>query len=465
MPAHLSKEFYIKLQQMAAKFGIPAADFLLFFTSESGLDPSAGGTSTAGLNQMLPSVLKTVNWDGDASSFSKLPADKQIPYIERFFDLNFKWVGKPKNATDLYLENFVPAAMLLPDIQAGKDSAVIAENYPKTRGSIPQHGTYYGHAPVSPQYEVQIYNSNSGFDNDHDGKITYGDLRRHLEAKRSDPRYQEALKEYMEATGSSATQSDSKDNTPKEDSKEDMPASDNLDSLYEQMKKEVKKADFDKLSYIRQIGKNKYRVYSEKGKNMGTYPSRDGAKKRLRQIEYFKHNKADDGKVSKEVDLSGADEMTYSAIMREAKKKQYFGFLSDFADAYKAILDKLYVKDGNPDDAISHTMNILKKKYKIITVKKEATVEVSYQELGRAIANVILFLASRIKPENRTGIVAKMVRRIYYINDAELASKHTPPGAVFGQAITLIKTVLRDRDPGFIRLVINEVIKYLSYAG
>lgn len=32
-----------------------------------------------------------------------------------------------------------------------------------------------------------------------------------------------------------------------------------------------------------------YEVKSEKGKNLGKTPSLAGAKKRLRQIEYFKH--------------------------------------------------------------------------------------------------------------------------------------------------------------------------------
>lgn len=46
---------------------------------------------------------------------------------------------------------------------------------------------------------------------------------------------------------------------------------------------------FVKESYIRQISPKKFRVFSEKGKNMGTYPSMKAAKKRLAQIEYFKH--------------------------------------------------------------------------------------------------------------------------------------------------------------------------------
>lgn len=38
--------------------------------------------------------------------------------------------------------------------------------------------------------------------------------------------------------------------------------------------------------------KEGYRVVSEKtGRNMGTYKTEDEAKKRLRQIEFFKHKK------------------------------------------------------------------------------------------------------------------------------------------------------------------------------
>ena len=34
-----------------------------------------------------------------------------------------------------------------------------------------------------------------------------------------------------------------------------------------------------------------YRVVSEKGRNMGTYRTKEEAKKRLQQIEFFKHLK------------------------------------------------------------------------------------------------------------------------------------------------------------------------------
>lgn len=45
-----------------------------------------------------------------------------------------------------------------------------------------------------------------------------------------------------------------------------------------------------KVSFIRRRG-NKWCVISKKGKSLGCYDSRKKALKRLRAIEYFKHNK------------------------------------------------------------------------------------------------------------------------------------------------------------------------------
>jgi hypothetical protein len=39
----------------------------------------------------------------------------------------------------------------------------------------------------------------------------------------------------------------------------------------------------------KKIGKNKYRLYSGKGKNLGTSKSKAGCKKREKQVQYFKY--------------------------------------------------------------------------------------------------------------------------------------------------------------------------------
>lgn len=53
----------------------------------------------------------------------------------------------------------------------------------------------------------------------------------------------------------------------------------------------LKGAEFEHAvsEVIRKIGGDKYRLYSKKGKNLGTYDTRAGAEKRERQVQYFKH--------------------------------------------------------------------------------------------------------------------------------------------------------------------------------
>lgn len=43
---------------------------------------------------------------------------------------------------------------------------------------------------------------------------------------------------------------------------------------------------------IKQLPNGKYRLYSHKGKNLGTYSTRAGAEHRERQVNYYKHKKA-----------------------------------------------------------------------------------------------------------------------------------------------------------------------------
>lgn len=56
---------------------------------------------------------------------------------------------------------------------------------------------------------------------------------------------------------------------------------------------DIPEIDFSKVSYIKKLkDKEKWRVYSESGKNMGTFDSEAKAKKHLKDIEFFKHKKS-----------------------------------------------------------------------------------------------------------------------------------------------------------------------------
>ena len=58
------------------------------------------------------------------------------------------------------------------------------------------------------------------------------------------------------------------------------------DNLYDVNLSDLSETELDEV--IRKVG-DKFRLYSKKGKNLGTYDSRAGAEKREKQVNYFKH--------------------------------------------------------------------------------------------------------------------------------------------------------------------------------
>lgn len=99
-----------------------------------------------------------------------------------------------------------------------------------------------------------------------------------------------------------------------------------------------------KLAYIRKLPDGKYRVMSHSGRNMGTYDSKEAAKKRLAQIEMFKHfknrwrrKKASNNlivKAEKDIDF------TYSAVMRHMRQnhpEQIEQFMKAFKEAFDSL--------------------------------------------------------------------------------------------------------------------------------
>ena len=98
-----------------------------------------------------------------------------------------------------------------------------------------------------------------------------------------------------------------------------------------------------KLSKIKKLPEGKYRVLSGKGKNLGTFPTFQLAKKRLIQIEYFKHRKS-------ELYLT-ADEKpvkTFSEIVRNLQK-EYPDLVKKFLFCFKQAFDEAIELDEIQD--------------------------------------------------------------------------------------------------------------------
>lgn len=118
-----------------------------------------------------------------------------------------------------------------------------------------------------------------------------------------------------------------------------------------------------KEAYIRQISENKWRVLSEKGKNLGTFPSKAKAKQRLQQVEMFKHmdkkkkRKKKSSLIHDLFKISIAEKKepevkyTYSYVMRKLRKNNSEKDIEDFQQIFKKQFDIALEKGlSNPEN-------------------------------------------------------------------------------------------------------------------
>lgn len=109
----------------------------------------------------------------------------------------------------------------------------------------------------------------------------------------------------------------------------------------------------NKIAFIKEISKGKWRVLSKKGRNLGTYDSKEQAEKRLKQVEFFKHwpfhpirkkKSIEDlyGKIVLGEELAEATS-TFSAEMRELRKnnpEKVISFLKQFNQSFQNSLQE-----------------------------------------------------------------------------------------------------------------------------
>jgi len=116
-----------------------------------------------------------------------------------------------------------------------------------------------------------------------------------------------------------------------------------------------------KTAIIRKIDKNTWRVYSEKGKNLGTYHSLKEAKKRLKDVEFFKRKdkilkKNNDRASFYKTILAKEDykeKNTYSSFLRHINQ-HHPEKMENIMGKFKEIFDKALL-EGTPIDDLEST--------------------------------------------------------------------------------------------------------------
>lgn len=227
-----------------------------------------------------------------------------------------------------------------------------------------------------------------------------------------------------------------------------------------------------KIAKIKQLPDGSFAVLSQKGKPLGTYKSRKAAEKRLRQIEFFKHldkSKADDqGNAIAPIDLTKADEFSYSALMRklrqEAKPEQVKAFLTIF----KAEFDRAVKSKVNKPERIALQNAVIKfhKTHPIKLDKKmvkcAAVAELGDPDsVGKYLSDIVKFILARLPAPKRPRAAQILKQKFAVLSENEIAGKNMPNAAVYGQAITFVKHVLFNQDATYVRNVLNSLSRNL----
>lgn len=205
-----------------------------------------------------------------------------------------------------------------------------------------------------------------------------------------------------------------------------------------------------KESFIQKI-KNKYRVVSRKGKNLGEYDTKGEALKRLREIEFFKHKKA-----SKQ---ESETELTYAAVIRQLTKNNSSD-LSLFRETYKKIFDALWmVGEEEPETfALIYALQQLKENP---LVKNAAFDLGSVENAAENLAKIIRFLMRKISDENRPKSLLSLKHKLLNLDSQELSAKKMPASSAMGQSITIVKHLLMGQQSPYIRAVLEQLSRVL----
>jgi transcription termination factor NusB len=207
-----------------------------------------------------------------------------------------------------------------------------------------------------------------------------------------------------------------------------------------------------KTAYIKKRD-GKWVILSEKGKVLGTYDTKESAVKRLKQIEWFKAHKKK--KASKED--------SYSSIMRDLRKSSDEDTIKCFQEEFKKAFDQAMIDgDEEPEKAaLEKAMENIRDENELMEKAASAINLGDAETAGKYLADLIKFLTRRISAERRPRALESLKRKIYYINEYQIAQKKTPPSSSMGQSITLLKTILLEHEPQYIRGVLNSIVKHL----
>lgn len=153
---------------------------------------------------------------------------------------------------------------------------------------------------------------------------------------------------------------------------------------------------------------------------------------------------------------------TYSATMRElhsSSPEKVKPFMKAFKNAFDDALE------NNIDNHQYVALMAAKKAHVSVRFNKLAQAAISSggsnpNEVGRIVADIIKVLLARV-PHDKSSVYRIMKDKILNINVVDISNKKLPDTATYGQAITLIKTLLSGYNSEFVKQVLINAANYL----
>ena len=180
-------------------------------------------------------------------------------------------------------------------------------------------------------------------------------------------------------------------------------------------------------------------------------------------------SKADDqGNLIEPIDLTDADEFSYSAFMRKIREKGSPEQVRAFLKLFKMQFDKAVKGKVNKPERVAMQNAVLKfhKMYPIKVnkkmIKSAAVAELGNAEaVGKYLSDIVKFIVARMPLEKRPHAYEILRQKFAVMSENEIAGKNMPNAAVYGQAITFVKHVLFNQDANYIRQVLNSLSRSL----
>jgi len=155
---------------------------------------------------------------------------------------------------------------------------------------------------------------------------------------------------------------------------------------------------------------------------------------------------------------------TYSSVLRELNKEddteKRKRFMKKFKDAFDKAIDK--DPDNHQEIAlVSAKKSIAHSSERFVKLAQVAVgISNNPNEVGKTVADIVKVILARV-PHDRIATYNTMRNKIMNINVAEISGTQLPDTATYGQAITLIKTLLSGYNPEFVKQVLTSAANYL----